>query len=86
MRACIDSCGDIPPDDAQYAFYLLADARKVAVRWYTRENAAAFDIPETALNAALTVRGFVRARNDHDNKRSLLVTVEADPGNDTARQ
>ncbi len=66
-----------PPKPAglTYAFYLVRDGQREAMRWYRPEPEAVFDIPEAP--GRLSVRAFVRTRDGATTIESAAVADQA---------
>lgn len=59
----------------EYAFYLMSDEKKLAVRWYMEDPIVHFDVPMDYAAKRLVVRGFVREKENPDRKKVVNCRV-----------
>ncbi|MDB5751310.1 MAG: hypothetical protein JWP65_1731 [Ramlibacter sp.] len=82
----VEACCDLPPalpNQAQfeYAYYLMAGVQRLAVRWYSANPSATFELPKEA--TGVRVIGFVRDGMGTVVQSSVAVSVTVEgPRND----
>ena len=67
--------GQNPFPIPEFAFYLLVNGEKRAVRWYEKDSEVRFDWPDDAAGASISIRGFVREQGNPENKLMLTAPL-----------
>ncbi|WP_394062390.1 hypothetical protein [Alcaligenes sp. WGS1538] len=61
--------------DLEYAFYLMADGKKVTVQWYSPSPEVSLEIPLDCSDSSLKVHGFVREKANPEKKMMKVTQV-----------
>nr|WP_321302960.1 heparinase II/III family protein [Alcaligenes faecalis] len=61
--------------DLEYAFYLMADGKKVTVQWYSPNPEVSLEIPVDCSDSSLKVHGFVREKANPEKKMMKVAQV-----------
>lgn len=56
--------------EVEYAYYLMVNGERHSVVWYSPNETVTFDVSEIESDAQLTVKGFVRSKEEPDRKFS----------------
>ena len=75
LEAQCEISDDYFTGEVEYAFYFIVNGNRRDTKWYTPENKTSFELNDETRNANLEVRGFVRERQNPNNKISKLVSA-----------
>lgn len=61
--------------EVEYAYYLMADGKRVLAQWYGPDDRVVLDIPVGCRQSSLKVHGFVREKANPDRRVMRVVSV-----------
>lgn len=61
--------------EVEYAYYLMADGKRVLAQWYGPDDRVVLDIPVGCRHSSLKVHGFVREKANPDRRVMRVVSV-----------
>jgi hypothetical protein len=73
LEARCEIFGEYFTGEVEYAFYLIANGKRIDMKWYAAESYTSFELTDATRNANLKIKGFVRERQNPNHMVSTTV-------------